>query len=223
MLRALLLDLDGTLVDTPQAIVEVAQSTLAALGLPAADPRAVKDTIGLPLPVALAQLIGTGPAGAADAVEIYRVLWRTHVTPRIPQLLYPGVREGLEELKRADFRLAVVTGKAQDGADSTVTAAGLRDVLDVVLGYTSVPNPKPAPDIALLALDRLGVGAADAVIVGDSIHDLEMAQRAGIRSIAVTYGAQPETVLRSASPTWVAHSFPEVVRIARQVASLEGP
>jgi len=60
-----------------------------------------QDTIGLPLPVALAQLIGTGPIGAADAVEIYRVLWRTHVTPRIPQLLYPGVREGLQELKRA--------------------------------------------------------------------------------------------------------------------------
>jgi phosphoglycolate phosphatase len=223
VLRALLLDLDGTLVDTPQAIVEVAQSALAALGLPAADPRAVKDTIGLPLPVALGQLIGTGPVGAADAVEIYRKLWRTHVTPRIPQLLYPGVREGLEELKRAGFRLAVVTGKAQDGADSTVAAAGLRDVFDVVLGYTSVPNPKPAPDIALLALDRVGVGAGDAVIVGDSIHDLEMARRAGIRSIAVTYGAQPETLLRSAAPTWVAHSFPEVVRIALRLATLGSP
>ncbi len=126
-------------------------------------------------------------------------------------------------MKRADFRLAVVTGKAQDSADSTVSAAGLRDVFDLVLGYTSVPNPKPAPDIALLALDRLGVGAADAIIVGDSTHDLEMAQRAGIRSVAVTYGAQPEVVLLSAAPTWVAHSFPQVVRIARRVASLEGP
>ena len=223
MLRALLLDLDGTLVDTPQAIVDVAQGTLAALGLPAADPQAIKDTIGLPLPVGLGQLIGTGPAGAAEAVEIYRVLWRTHVTPRIPKLLYPGVREGVDELKRADIRLAVVTGKAQDGADSTVNAAGLRDAFDVVLGYTSVANPKPAPDIALLALEKLGVGARDAVMVGDSTHDLEMAERAGVRSIAVTYGAQPEPVLRSAAPTWVAHSFPEVVRIARKLATLATP
>jgi phosphoglycolate phosphatase len=223
VLRALLLDLDGTLVDTPQAIVDVAQGTLAALGLPPADPQAIKDTIGLPLPVGLAQLIGTGPAGAAEAVEIYRVLWRTHVTPRIPQLLYPGVREGVEELKRAEIRLAVVTGKAQDGADSTVNAAGLRDAFDVVLGYTSVANPKPAPDIALLALERLGVGADAAVIVGDSTHDLEMAERAGVRSIAVTYGAQPEPVLRAAAPTWVAHSFPEVVRIALQLATLGMP
>jgi len=223
VLKALLLDLDGTLVDTPQAIVDVAQGTLAALGLPAADPKAIKDTIGLPLPVALAQLLGTGPIGAADAVEIYRVLWRTHVTPRIPQLLYPSVREGLQELKRADLRLAIVTGKAQEGADSTVAAAGLIDVMDVVLGYTSVANPKPAPDIALLALEKLGVRPADAVIVGDSTHDLEMAHRAGVRSIAVTYGALPEAVLRAANPTWVAHSFPEVVRIARGLVNVESP
>ena len=223
MLKALLLDLDGTLVDTPQAIVDVARSTLAALGLPPADPQAIKDTIGLPLPLALAKLIGTGPAGAAEAVEIYRVLWRTHITPRIPQLLYPGVREGLEQLKRADIRLGVVTGKAQDGADSTVNAAGLRDVVDVVLGYTSVPNPKPAPDIALLALERLRVDPSAAAVVGDSTHDLQMAHRAGVRSIAVTYGAQPESILRSASPTWVAHSFPEVVRIARELATLAKP
>jgi HAD superfamily hydrolase (TIGR01509 family) len=223
VLRALLLDLDGTLVDTPQAIVDVAQSTLAALGLPPADPQSIKDTIGLPLPLALGKLIGTGPAGAAEAVEVYRVLWRTHVTPRIPQLLYPGVREGLEELKRADIRLGVVTGKAQDGADSTVNAAGLREIVDVVLGYTSVANPKPAPDIALLALEKLGIEPSAALVVGDSVHDLQMAQRAGIRSIAVTYGAQPESVIRSASPTWVAHSFPEVVRIARELATLDTP
>ena len=133
------------------------------------------------------------------------------------------MREGLNELKRADLRLAVVTGKAQDGADSTVAAAGLRHVFDVVLGYTSVANPKPAPDIALLALEKLGVGVPAAVIVGDSTHDLEMARRAGIRSIAVTYGAQPEPVLRSATPTWVAHSFADVVRIARNLATLATP
>jgi len=223
VLKALLLDLDGTLVDTPQAIVDVTQDTLAALGLPPADPQKIKEGIGLPLPVALGLLIGTGPTGAADAVEIYRVLWRTHVTPRVPQLLYPGVREGLSELKRADLRLGVVTGKTQDGADSTVAAAGLKDVMDVVLGYTSVANPKPAPDIALLALDKLGVRPADAVIVGDSTHDLEMAHRAGVRSIAVTYGALPEVVLRAADPTWVAHSFPEVVRIARGLVNVESP
>jgi phosphoglycolate phosphatase len=223
VLKALLLDLDGTLVDTPQAIVDVAQSTLAALGQPPADPQAIRDTIGLPLPIALGQLLGTGPAGAADAVEIYRVLWRAHVTPRIPQLLYPGVREGIAQLVQNGLRLAVVTGKAQDGADSTVDAAGLRSQVEVVLGYTSVPNPKPAPDIALLALSKLGLGPEDALVVGDTIHDIEMATASGLRSIAVTYGAQSEAQLRPAAPTWVAHSFPEVVRIALGLARLRTP
>jgi phosphoglycolate phosphatase len=219
--RALLLDLDGTLIDTPQAIVDVMQSTLAALGRPPADPQAVRDTIGLPLPLSLARLLGTGPIAAADAVEIYRTLWRAHVTPRIPSLLYPGVRAGLEELRAAGLKLAVVTGKAQDGADSTVDAAGFRDLIEVTLGYTSVPNPKPAPDIALEAMKRLG--ERDAIVVGDTTHDIEMAHAAGLRSIAVTYGAQPEATLRTARPTWVAHTFPQVVRIALTEANLPSP
>jgi phosphoglycolate phosphatase len=223
VLKALLLDLDGTLVDTPQAIVEVAQATLAALGREAADPQVIKDTIGLPLPIALGQLLGTGPAGAADAVEIYRVLWRAQVTPRIPQLLYPGVREGVAQLVQNGLKLAVVTGKAQDGADSTVDAAGLRSQVEVVLGYTSVPNPKPAPDIALLALRKLDLCLDDALVVGDTIHDMEMAKASGLRSIAVTYGAQSEAQLRAAAPTWVAHSFPEVVHIALGLATLPRP
>jgi len=223
VLKALLLDLDGTLVDTPQAIVDVAQATLAALGREPADPQIIKDTIGLPLPIALGQLLGTGPAGAADAVQIYRVLWRTHVTPRIPHLLYPGVREGIAQFVQNGLRLAVVTGKAQEGADSTVDAAGLREQVEVVLGYTAVPNPKPAPDIALLALRKLGMQSEDALVVGDTIHDIEMAGNAALRSIAVTYGAQSEKQLRAAAPTWVAHSFSEVVRIALGLATLHGP
>jgi phosphoglycolate phosphatase len=223
VLKALLLDLDGTLVDTPQAIVDVAQATLAALGREPAEPQIIKDTIGLPLPIALGQLLGMGPAGAADAVEIYRVLWRTHVTPRIPHLLYPGVREGIAQFVQNGLRLAVVTGKAQEGADSTVDAAGLRQHVEVVLGYTAVPNPKPAPDIALLALRKLGLGPADALVVGDTTHDVEMARNAALRSIAVTYGAQSEEQLRAKAPTWVAHSFPEVVRIALGLARLEAP
>jgi phosphoglycolate phosphatase len=221
VLDALLLDLDGTLVDTPQAIVDVAQSTLAALGQKRVEPQAIRDTIGLPLPVALGTLLGTSPAAASEAVAIYRVLWRTHVTPLIPRLLYPGVRDGLERLRERGLKLAVVTGKAQEGADSTVDAAGLRPLVDVVLGYTAVPNPKPAPDIALEALKRLGT--KNALVVGDTTHDVRMAHAAGLRSIAVTYGAQSETALRSASPTWIAHTFPEVVRISLELATLPAP
>lgn len=222
-LDALLLDLDGTLIDTPAAIVEITHATFAELNLPPPDAQLVKDGIGLPLPVALGQLLGRGPVAAGEAVDIYRRLWRARINPRLPHALYGGVREGLQALRDAGLRLAVVTGKAQEGADSNVDLAGLRPFMQVVLGYTSVPNPKPAPDIALLAARKLGVEPARAMVVGDASHDLQMARNAGMRSIAVTYGAQPLASLVAERPTFIAHSFPEVVRIALGEARLASP
>lgn len=220
VLKALLLDLDGTLVATPQAIVDITQATLAVLGRPPVDAQIIKDGIGLPLPQALAALLGIGPAETDAAVAIYRNFWRAQVTPLLAHLPYPGVLEGLETLRAHGFRLAVVTGKAQEGADSTVDGAGFRPFVEVVLGYTSVKNPKPAPDLALEAMKRLQLPAGSCAVVGDTHLDLEMARAAGVRSIAVTYGAQPEAVLQKAGATWFARSFAEVVRIARLAATL---
>jgi phosphoglycolate phosphatase len=218
VLKALLFDLDGTLVDTPQAIVDVMQATLEALGRAPLPPQEIRDTIGMPLPTSLAQLLGTSPAGAGEAVEIYRTLWHAQVTPRIPQLIYPGVREGLAQLRAAGLRLAVVTGKSQEGADGTVALAGFKEQMEVVLGYTSVARGKPAPDLAVEALRRLQLTPAEAVVVGDSELDIQMAVSAGIRAIAVTYGAQSREQLASA--TWFAQSFAEVVRIVLDEARL---
>jgi phosphoglycolate phosphatase len=220
VLRALLLDLDGTLVDTPQAIVDVMQATLAALDRTPADPQAIRDTIGLPLPESLALLLGTGPAGAHEAVEIYRKLWHRDVTPRIAESLYPGVREGVAEWRRMGLRLAVVTGKSQEGADGTVALMGMTQQMEVVLGYTSVARGKPAPDLALEALKRLAVEPGEALMIGDSELDIGMSVAAGVRAIGVTYGAQPAGRLSGA--TWFAHSFAEVMRIVREEARLAG-
>jgi phosphoglycolate phosphatase len=213
LIRAALFDLDGTLVDTPRAIVEVTQSTLAALGLPRANEQQIRDGIGLPLPQALAQLLGSGTVGASEAVEVYRTIWRSVVTPQLPKLVFPGVVEGIEELRLAGLRLGVVTGKAQEGADSTVGLMGLRHPFDVVLGYTSVARGKPAPDLAIEALRRLGIAADEAIVVGDSTLDLEMARAAGVRTIAVTYGAQSREALTGAD--FYAGTFLEVVEILR--------
>jgi phosphoglycolate phosphatase len=147
------------------------------------------------------------------AREIYARLWRAQVTPRLRALLFPGVLDAIGELRRAGLRLAVVTGKAQEGADHTVDNAGLRPFIEVTLGYTSVKNPKPAPDLALRALELLDVRPADAVVVGDATHDILMARAAGVRSIAVTCGAQPAEALSAAGPDFMVSTFPEAARI----------
>ena len=214
-MKAVIWDLDGTLLDTPGAIVQTAAEVLRELGHAEIDAGAIRAGIGLPLPVALGGLLCLPPdsRAVAEAVERYRVIWRTAVNPRIHALVFPGVREGVARLQALGVRQAVATGKAQSGADANVDLAGLRPYMEVVAGYDRVPNPKPAPDLALLVLREMGLAPADAVVVGDTTHDLFMARSAGVRAIGVTYGAMDESALRTAGPAFIAHCFAEVMQI----------
>ena len=224
-MKAVIWDLDGTLIDTPRVIVETAATVLRDLGRTGIDAGAIRAGIGLPLPVALGSLLGLPEDSplVAEAVERYRVHWRAVVNPQINALVFPGVLDGVKALHARGVRQAVATGKAQSGADANVDLAGLRPYMEVVAGYDRVPNPKPAPDLALLVLREMNLGAGDAVVVGDTTHDLFMARSAGVRSVGVTYGAMEEAALRSADPTWVAHSFAEVMRILLDLATVGGP
>lgn len=224
-MKAVIWDLDGTLIDTPRVIVQTAAQVLAELGRTGVDAEAIRAGIGLPLPVALGGLLELPPDSTLvmEAVERYRVHWRAVVNPQINALVFPGVLDGVRALHARGVRQAVATGKAQSGADANVDLAGLRPYIEVVAGYDRVQHPKPAPDLALLVLNELGLEASDAVVVGDTTHDLLMARSAGVRSVGVTYGAMQEDALRSADPTWVAHSFAEVMRILLDLATLEGP
>ena len=224
-MRAVIWDLDGTLIDTPRVIVETTRHVLREVGRGEVDADRIRAGIGLPLPVALGDLLGLPPDDALidEAVERYRTQWRAVVNPRINALVFDGVIEGIRRLHQRGLLQGVATGKAQTGADTNVDLAGLRPYMSSVAGYDRVQNPKPAPDLALLVLGELGVQAADAVVVGDSTHDLLMARGAGVRSLAVTYGAMDEAALRSADPTWVAHSFAEVMRILEDLATVREP
>ena len=210
MLRAIVFDLDGTLIDTPAAIVRV---TRLATGRPDADEARVRACIGLPVETLLARVLAADEAGAevAAARERFRDVWQADVVPRLADLVFPGVPAGLAALRAAGLKLGVATGKLQVGADRTVDMAGLRAHLDVVAGHDRVPRPKPHGDLARLVLRELGVAPDDAVVVGDSALDVAMARDAGVRSVAVTYGAQSEDELRAAGPTWLAPSFAAVV------------
>jgi phosphoglycolate phosphatase len=218
VLQAIIFDLDGTLVDTPAAIVATARAAVHPRDV---DEALIRACIGLPLEVALARALGLADAQSVEvarAVDRYRVIWRTSVSPRLPELVFPGVADGLAALRAHGLRLGIATGKAQAGAERTVLEAGLQAHLDVVAGHDRAPRPKPHPDLALLVLRELGASPGEAMLVGDSALDIAMAQAAGIRSIAVTYGAQSETELLAARPTTIARSFAEVVRTLLQDA-----
>lgn len=219
MSRLVAFDLDGTLVDTPRAIVEAFTAAFTAAGVPARDTAAIRATIGMPLEQAFGRLmeLPVDDGVVVDCVALYLALFREVILPQAAELVFPQVADGLATLRERGFTLAVATSKYHASADALLRAAALREYFPVVIGADEVARPKPDPEMARTILRRTGVAAAQAFVVGDTTHDLLMARSAGIRSIAVTYGVHSEAELRSADPTFVCHSFADVVAFASGV------
>jgi len=220
VLNAVIFDLDGTLVDTPYVIVQTALAALEEKGCTGPTADAIRATIGLPLTIAFSGLLGLPEdhGNVLGCVDEYRRLWRERVVPRSKEFLYPGVLEGIAQLHQSGVRMGVATSKAQAGAVAQLEAAGIARYFEVVAGYDAVSRPKPEPDLALYVVDKLGVLPESAVVVGDTTHDLLMARAAGLRAIAVTYGAQSEATLRGESPPFVAQDFAGVLAILKSLA-----
>lgn len=206
-------DLDGTLVDTPRAIVETFTAAFAAMAAQPQDPAAIRATIGLPLERAFSDLLGVALEDdrVAHGVRQYQALFKELILPRAADLIFPGVAAGLGALRAQGHTLAVATSKVYATADALLRAAGLRDAFSVVLGADQVTHPKPHPEMAQAIMQTLGVSPERAVMVGDTTHDLLMAHAAGMSSVAVTYGVHGVQELRSSEPTWIADTFDEVL------------
>jgi phosphoglycolate phosphatase len=101
---------------------------------------------------------------------------------------YPGVPETLRALKARGLRTAVVTNKPERATREILASLDLAPLIEVVVGGDTAPERKPHPAPVLLALERLAVAPAEAVMVGDNHHDVSAARAAGVRAIAVTYG-----------------------------------
>lgn len=212
MTNMLIFDLDGTLVDTPSAIVEAFTATFANLGVEPKDASAIRATIGLPLNQAFGKLLGapTDDPTVIRAAQRYQVLFKEHVLPTAKRLLFPGVADGLTALQRQGFTLAVATSKFSANAEGLLTAAGIQDRFALVVGADQVDRPKPHPEMGHLIIRKLGIPPERAIMVGDTTHDLLMAKAVGMRSIAVTYGVHSLQELTSADPTWVVDTFDAV-------------
>jgi phosphoglycolate phosphatase len=191
--RAIVFDLDGTLVDSLPDIIGAFRDAFVEHGLAAPSEAEVRDHVGLPLETMYAAFAPAEHVAALSASyrRIYPLRFTRHSRP------YPGVPEALATLRERGFRLAVATTKRSEMAARLVAALGMTDALDVVQGTDGFPH-KPAPDVvhrALAALDADGVW-----MVGDTVHDIEAGRAAGLATYAVTWGTHDAERLRAARP-----------------------
>ncbi len=181
---AVLIDLDGTLVDTLSEIAAAANALLRDAGRPPVDERTVAGAVGEGASVLVGKLLGT------DDVEPWMPVYMTHYR-RINgtrATLYPNVVEGLDAMRAAKLAIACVTNKPRELVAPLFAYLGIADRFDCLVGGGDTVRKKPRPDPLLLACERLGVAPARCVMIGDSKNDALAAGAAGIVSLTVPYG-----------------------------------
>jgi len=183
-LRAVLFDVDGTLLDTRDAWIAAFDAGLAAIRKTSISGSEAAQWIGTPIEVIYAERCGLGGDDLTKAVREFQRVEAASVHEGMRA--YPGIRETLASL--AAWKLAAVTNKRHDTSVEALRVTGLLSFFPLVLGGDSVPRKKPAPDPILRAASALGVQPTECAVVGDTENDVRAGKAAGARTIGVTWG-----------------------------------
>jgi phosphoglycolate phosphatase len=209
-----LLDLDGTLVDSVPDLAFCVDAMMGRLGRPAHGEAAVRNWVGngverLVKRALVGQLDGEPTAeDYARAYPLFLDLYAEHTSGR--SKAYPGVREGLDFLRAAGYPLACVTNKAAQFTEPLLADLGLRDYFSLVISGDSLPEKKPHPLPLQHAAGHFGVAPSDALMVGDSVNDVTAARAAGFAIVCVSYGYNHGRDIRDAAPDAVIDSLAEI-------------
>ena len=200
-------DWDGTVMDSTAIIAGSIQSACRDLGLTIPDDEAARHVIGLGLIQALRHAVPDAPE------EMYEPLvarYRHHFLAQdgaIP--LFEGARETIIELFNSGYCLGVATGKSRAGLDRALESCGMKCYFHATRTADQTFS-KPHPAMLLELMDELAVSAERTLMVGDTTHDVLLAQNAGVDVVAVTYGAHPEEQLLALQPLALMQDFAQL-------------
>lgn len=205
-----LFDLDGTLADSIELILQSAEAAFTTCGYPIPPRADIISGIGRPLATQLG-------AYTSDAAELARLIqaYRTFQIANHDSLTtpYSGVTELVRSLYDQGRQMAVVTSKAEPLAKRALSRVGLEDCFSLVVGLEATQKHKPEPEPLLHAMQRLGAPANQTVYVGDSPYDIMAAHAARISSVAVGWGAFTLERLASEKPTHMVSNSGELAHI----------
>lgn len=182
-LKAILFDLDGTLINSQPAYVAAFQQTISEFTGRVISSAELSSHIGTPSPRILAHY---APPDRIAAMTARNNELMNRYSDRIT--FYPGARNALQDLRASGFKIGVATSQLATELVFTRDVLQMDELVDVWVNSDMVAHPKPAPDPLLLALEQLGELPQAAVMVGDTTNDLRAGQAAGTRIAAVTWG-----------------------------------
>lgn len=211
--KLIIFDWDGTLVDSQARIIHSYQQAALQTGLDKPQGDAIRQTIGLSLSESLTRVYKPEQITQEITQQFlahYRVLFHHPDAQAMP--LFEGVKKGLQTLKDHGYWLSVATGKARRGLDLSLQELQM-DSFFMYSRCADEARSKPHPQMLFDTLDYTGLTAPDCVMIGDTSFDLEMAQGANIKSIAVTYGAHPKEQLINYKSAAMVDHFDEIVHL----------
>lgn len=191
--RAVLIDLDGTLLDTVLDLHAAANAMLDDLGRPGVAVESIRSYVGRGIANLVKRVLAGSMAAAddgtpppADALASFKRHYS--IENGRNATLFPGVREGLDALQALGLPLGVITNKAEAFTLPLLQRTGLYPYFDVIVSGDVLPRPKPDPMPLLWASGRLAVSPLDVLMIGDSVHDFHAGRAAGCHVFLVPYG-----------------------------------
>jgi HAD superfamily hydrolase (TIGR01509 family) len=201
-LSAVILDVDGTLLDSNEAHAAAFLDAARSLGIPGPGFDDLLRMIGMGgdklIPKAFGFEADSDPGGTLDRVkgEIFRNRYAPTLEPT------PGARELLIRLRGDDLRLVVATSANGDDLQLLLDRAGVDDLVERCTTSSDVDESKPEPDVVHAALEQVGAAPREAVMIGDTPYDVEAALRAGVRILAVRCGGWADADLQGATAVY---------------------
>jgi pyrophosphatase PpaX len=209
-ITTLLFDFDGTLLDTNELIIQTFQYVLGN-HYPGKYERI--DILPFLGPTLHETFDSIEPEKRDQLIEEYRA-WNKSMHDELSSE-FDGVSETMRLLKAAGMKMAIVSTKRKDMVMRGLGLLNVEGVFDEVIAMDDVTKTKPDPEPILLALDRLGVTADEALMIGDNYHDIVGGQNAGVRTAGVAWSAKGEVFLQTFNPDYMLQHISDLLPLVR--------
>lgn len=212
-IRAVIFDLDFTLADSSEAVVQCARAGFAAVGLPCPADEEVIRNIGMSFQEFAAHHAGQH---AEKVINVFRT--QSHKISWLDAIkMLPGARAVLEDLKARGLLLGMATQKSRKSLDAILRHPGLAGIFDATVSGDCIRNRKPAPDCLWRCLDLLHVSASEAIYVGDHPYDIAAARAARVRVVSIAAGPTSRDELAALEPDWLIDTIRELPGVVSRI------